>query len=83
MARYLIETTETYRVDSESEAAALIEAAKNDPYGVAKYSSTHKERKQKGEVVDEWYRVSLTRKFTEEKEPVEEVGIQYTNGGAF
>lgn len=80
MARYLIETTEMYRVDSEQEAASLIEAAKHDAYGVVKYSSTHKERKQKGEIVDEWYRVSLTRKFTDEKEPVEDVGINYTNG---
>lgn len=80
MARYLIETTEIYRVDSEAEASELINKAKQDAYGVVKYSSVHKERKAKGEIVDEWYRVSLTRKFTDEKEPVEDVGINYTNG---
>ena len=29
MARYLIQTTEVYRVDSEAEAKALIEEAKD------------------------------------------------------
>ena len=40
MARYLTETTEVYRVDSEFEAAELIDAAKrDDKYTLAKYSS--------------------------------------------
>ena len=80
MAAYLIETTETYRVDSESEAADLIAKAKADRYGVVKYSSVKKERKAKGEIIDEWYRVSLTRRFTDEKEPEDEVSIAFQNG---
>lgn len=80
MAKYLLSTTETYRVDSEAEAAALIEEAKHDSFGVTKYSSVHKEHKSKGEIVDEWYRVTLTRAFTDEKEPEDEVSIKYTNG---
>ena len=80
MAKYLIQTTEVYRVDSEEEASALIDAAKNDAYGIAKFSSVHKTKKAKGEVVDDWYKVSITRQFTEEKEPETEVNITYTNG---
>ena len=55
MFEYLINTTEVYRVDTEKEAAELINKAKQDrEYDLAKYSSTKKERKQKGEIIDEW-----------------------------
>ena len=47
MSKYLISTTEVYRVDSEQEAAKLIEEAKHsDKYTLSKYSSVYKERKQ-------------------------------------
>jgi hypothetical protein len=46
MFEYLINTTEVYRVDTEKEAAELINNAKqNREYDLAKYSSTKKERK--------------------------------------
>ena len=66
--KYLLNAVETYRVDNEEEANALIEKAKNS--GVLnKYTCGYKERKQKGEVVDSWYRVTLTKVFTDEKIP--------------
>ena len=81
MARYLIETTEVYRVDGEFEATELIEEAKqDDKYTLAKYTSTKKERTQKGEVVDSYYKVSLVKKFNNEKEPEDEVDIEYKVG---
>lgn len=81
MARYLTETTEVYRVDNEFEAAELIEAAKrDDKYTLAKYSSVKKERTQKGEVIDSYYKVSLVKKFNSEKEPEDEVEIEYKVG---
>lgn len=68
--KYLISTTEIYRANSEAEAVQLIEEAKQDNHFIlAKYSSQFKERKQKGEVVDSWYQVSLKKVFTDEKEP--------------
>lgn len=79
--KYLINVVETYRVDSEPEAAALIKEAKeNSEYTLKKYSSIKKERKAKGEVVDTWFRVSLTKEFTDEKEPEDEVTVNYTKG---
>ena len=83
--KYLIEVTENYRVDSEKEAAALIEEAKQNQrqYSLSKYSSVQKERKSKGEVVDSWYRVSLTKKFTDEKEPYVSVVPTYESTGCF
>ena len=85
MAKYLISVTETYRVDTEAEAAKIIEEAKVDgKYVLSKYSSVKKERKQKGEIIDEWYRLTLTKVFEDEKEPIGSATIEYnTDGSAF
>jgi hypothetical protein len=75
---YLVSTTEVYRVDNEASATSLIEKAKHDNmYELAKYSSVKKEKKQKGEIIDEWYQVSLTKKFNDEKDPISVVNIKY------
>ena len=85
MSQYLINTVETYRVDIEAEAAKLIEdAKKSNQFILAKYTSTLKERKQKGEVVDSWYKVTLTKSFDDEKEPIGCATVSYdTSGSAF
>lgn len=70
MSKYLISSVDTYRVDSEMEAKELIEAAKADPmFNLKKYTTEKKEQKAKGEVIQEWIRIQLTREFTSEKEP--------------
>lgn len=80
MSRYLVKTVEQYRCDSESEAKALINEAKGaHEYSLAKYSSEIKNTKAKGEVVDEWYRVMLTKTFTSEKDPIEQIAVSYGN----
>ncbi len=74
--KYLTDVTEVYRVDSEAEADQLLETAKAS--GVLnKYSCVYKEKKQKGEVIDSWYRVTLNKKFTDEKEPDRQMTINY------
>jgi len=76
--RYLISTTETYRVNNESDVEALIAEAKTaHEYELAKYTREYKEKKTKGEVVDAWYKVTLTKKFTDEKEPDRSVEVSY------
>jgi hypothetical protein len=78
MGKYLITTTETYRVDTEEEVQTILEEAKNDSnYTVVKYSSTYKEKKAQGEVVDSWYRLTITKAFTDEKDPDRDVQITY------
>lgn len=70
MSSYLIKVTEQYRCDTEAEAKNLIEEAKqNHQYTVTKSSSEIKTLKQKGEIVDEWRKVLITKEFTSEKEP--------------
>ena len=75
---YLIETTEIYRVESEDDAKELVEEAKRTST-VAKYSCIYKEKKAKGEVVDSWWKLSITKQFTDEKEPEFQTEIQYNN----
>ncbi len=78
MAKYLISTIETYRVDTEAEATKAIEEAKNDSaYTLGKYISEHKERKSKGEIVDEYWKLSLTKIFNDIKEPESIITINY------
>ena len=60
--------------------ADFIEEAKADNHFiVTKYTSQYKERKQKGEVVDSWWKLSITKQFTDEKEPEFQTEIQYNN----
>ena len=76
--KYLINVQETYRVDTESAVDELIAEAKNsNNFELAKYTREYKEKKSKGEVVDAWYKVVLTKKFTDEKEPDRSVEISY------
>lgn len=82
--KYLIETTEVYRVDQESEAKDLIETAKQGKeYTLKKYSSQYKEKKSKGEIVDAWYKVTLVKEFNSEKEPETQYEVSYSEGSAF
>lgn len=81
---YLVRTVETHRVANETEAKKLIESAKADKtYTLSKYSSEYKCSKAKGEVVEEWYRVTLTKDFNTEKEPDTYVNIEYNTQEGF
>ena len=44
---------------------------------LTKYSCVYKEKKQKGDVVDSWYKVTWTKTFTDEKEPERNVHVSY------
>lgn len=82
--KYLITTTEIYRVSSEDEATQLIENAKKESgYVLSKYSTQYKEKKQKGEVIEYWWKVSLTKEFNNEKNPEYDVNVSYSQESAF
>ena len=61
----LLKKVETYRVGSEAEAEAFIRQLKEDPegegYELKGYKRTKKEKKAKGEIIDEWYIVEATK----------------------
>ena len=78
MNKYLISTCETYRVESESAAKQIIEEAKSDgTFTLLKYTSEYKERKQKGEVIDAYYKITLTKVFNDIKDPDAYVEVSY------
>ena len=78
--KFLIQTTEIYRVDSEEQVKQIIEEAKNDKHFIVKkYTSQFKERKQKGEVIDAYWKLSITKEFADEKEAQFQTEIEYTN----
>ncbi len=76
--KYLTKTVETYRVENEAEAAKIIEEAKQDKrFALIKYEAVHKEKKSKGEVIDEWVRVTLHKTFNDESEPDAYIEVDY------
>ena len=76
--KYLVSTTEVYRVDTENEATQMIALAKEESsFELAKYSCIKKEKKSKGEVIDEWYQLSLVKKFNDEKDPSTDTVVSY------
>lgn len=76
--KYLTQVTETYRVDNEEEVLRMIDEAKQDKkFTLTKHTSQFKERKKQGEVIDAWYKVTLTKTFCDEKEPDANVTITY------
>lgn len=84
MAKYLIKTVETWRVGSEDEAAALIaEAKKDNRWTLLKSSTDYKTVKEKKEIVDEYWLTSLTKAFTDAKEPDCQATVDYKVDGGF
>lgn len=77
--RYLTKVVETYRLGNEKEVEEFLQELKADTtFEVAKYSSTKKEKKQKGEVVDEWIRFEVTKVFNDEAEPDSYIEVEYS-----
>ena len=84
MSKYLCQTQEIYRVSSEAEAAKLIEEAKTDKqFTLLKSSTEYKTVKSKGEVVDEYWKTTLVKYFTDLKEPECQVEISYKSEPGF
>ena len=84
MSKFLISTTEVYRVADDIEAEGLVAEAKtSSKYELKKYNCEKKVRKSKGEIEDEWVKVTLTKVFTDEKEPDGQYNISYSRDGEF
>ena len=76
---YLLTATEIYRLPNEQAVEVFLQELKADKhFEIVKYSSTKREAKSKGEVVDEWIRFSVTKAFNMEKEPTDNIKIHYT-----
>lgn len=76
--KYLIYTTEVYRVDNMEAVEALrAEVEADGRYAVNSFSYKAKNKKEKGEIVEEWYQVSVKKIFNDEKDPYSDVNVHY------
>jgi len=76
--KFLINTTEVYRVETENEVEQIINEAKHsNMFVLVRYNCQKKEIKVKGEVIDEYYRVTLVKNFNNEKEPEAHIAVNY------
>ena len=76
--KFLLTTTESYRIDTEKEVEAAIQEAKEDSsFILKKYDRTFKEKTKGGEIVDSYFILKLTKQFNMEKDPVSEINIKY------
>mgnify|MGYP003295767764 CR=1 FL=1 len=79
--KYLVNTTEVYRVDTIEAVEALQEEVKADGrYELASFSYKAKNKKLKGEIIDEWYQVTVKKLFNDEKDPYTTVNVEYEVG---
>lgn len=78
MSRYLVKTTDVYRVDSVGEVEEFHRELKGDPhFELESFAYQQKQVKQKGEIVDEYCLVTVKKKFNDPKEPISDVEIKY------
>lgn len=82
MQAFLIQSVEKYRLDSQEDVDTFLEELKESEYfNILKYSSERKEVKQKGEVVDSYYILTVTKSFNDLKDPQFIVNTSYSIGG--
>ena len=78
MEGYLIKTSEVWRVPNQEVADEMEEVLRQDnQFQLQKWTKVEKQRKQQGEVVDEWVQVTCVRVFNDEKEPDNDVKPVY------
>lgn len=80
MSRFLIKTTETYRIDTVEEVEAFhTELKENGNFELAAFSYAIKQIKEKKEVVGEYCLAKVVKIFNDEKDPVNTITINYDN----
>jgi len=69
MNKQLLKYTEVYRLETEPEALLLIDEeqqkASEKGYKITKMKKDYKTKKSKGEVIEEWYIVTIEKSFEE------------------
>lgn len=76
--RYLLNTTEKYRVETVAEVETLHEEfLKDNKYTVNSFGYVTKYIKEKGDIIGEYQVITVKKTFNEEKEPGVDVDINY------
>ena len=75
---YLINTVETYRVDTVEDVEAFHEQLKADEnFILASFGYKTKYVKSKGEIIDEYQLVTVKKIFNDEKDPTSHIKVGY------
>ena len=56
--------TKVFKVHTEDAAVELINKFKKESQGMVTYKTDYKTKKSKGEIVDDWYIVTITQDYT-------------------
>ena len=76
--KYLINSTDVYRVATVEDAERLHEELKNDSnFTLASFGYKTKYIKQKGDIIDEYQLVTAKKIFNEQKEPYTTIEVRY------
>ena len=76
--KYLINTTDVYRVETVEDAERLHDELKNDGnFTLVSFGYKTKYIKVKGEIVEEYQLVTAKKTFNEEKDPSRFVEVSY------
>ena len=76
--KYIVTTTDVYRVESMEEVEQLHKELLNSRYfTLASFKHQTKYKKEKGEIVDEWQQVTAKKIFNDEKEPDRHIALTY------
>ena len=82
MVRWLLDNTAKYRFENIEDVRAFEEKCRTDAeqngYNVSKFNYVKKDIKVEGEIVDDYYIVSLSTVFNDAKDPETNViGVEY------
>lgn len=78
MSKFLVKTTEIYRIDSLTEVEEFHKELKGSAeFELDSFGYKQKQIKHKGEVVDEYCLVTVKKNFNDEKEPISDIKIVY------
>lgn len=78
MSRYLVKTTDVYRIDTLGEVEEFHNELKsNANFELDSFGYKQKQVKLKGEVVDEYCLVTVKKIFNDEKEPGSNIDVDY------
>ena len=76
--KYLLTSTDTYRVATVDDVEVLHEELKNDRnFQLVSFSYKTKYIKAKGEIIEEYQVVSAKKLFNDEKDPENHIDVKY------
>lgn len=78
MTNYLIKSTDVYRINTIGQVESFHAELKNDPhFTLDGFAYKQKNVKEKGEIVEEYFEVTVKKIFNDAKDPIGNTKIEY------